>query len=35
VRREALGTNVLPLFPKFAERVGLVPDMAKISAAAE
>jgi predicted TIM-barrel fold metal-dependent hydrolase len=35
VQREALGTNVLPLFPKFAERIGMAPDMAKISAAAE
>lgn len=34
-QREALGTNVLPLFPKFAERIGLAPDKAKISVAAE
>jgi predicted TIM-barrel fold metal-dependent hydrolase len=34
-QREALGTNVLPLFPKFAERIGLAPDKAEISAAAE
>jgi hypothetical protein len=34
-QREAIGTNALPLFPKFAERIGLAPDRAKISAAAE
>jgi len=34
-QREALGTNVLPLFPKFAERIGLARDNAKIAAAAE
>lgn len=34
-QREAIGTNVLPLFPKFAERIALAPDRAKISAAAE
>ncbi|HEY1505694.1 MAG TPA: amidohydrolase family protein [Stellaceae bacterium] len=34
-QREALGTNVLPLFPKFAERIGLARDKANLSAAAE
>lgn len=33
-QRDAIGTNALPLFPKFAERIGLAPDRAKISAAA-
>jgi|SRR5579864_2227901 len=35
VQREAIGTNALPLFPKFAERIGMAPDKAAISAAAE
>jgi 6-methylsalicylate decarboxylase len=34
-QREAIGTNALALFPKFAERIGLAPDKAKIFAAAE
>jgi len=34
-QRDAIGTNVLKLLPKFAERIGLAPDSAKISAAAE
>jgi 6-methylsalicylate decarboxylase len=34
-QREAIGTNALPLFPKFAERIGLAPDKANISVAAE
>jgi hypothetical protein len=34
-QREAIGTNVLPLFPKFAERIGLATDRAKMFAAAE
>jgi len=34
-QREAFGTNVLPLFPKFAARIGLASDKATISAAAE
>jgi predicted TIM-barrel fold metal-dependent hydrolase len=34
-QREAFGTNVLPLFPKLAARIGLAPDKAVISVAAE
>jgi predicted TIM-barrel fold metal-dependent hydrolase len=34
-QRDALGTNMLPLFPKFAARIGLASDSAKLSAAAE
>ena len=34
-QREALGTNVLPLFPNFAARIGLAPSNAAVSAAAE
>jgi hypothetical protein len=33
-QREALGTNVLALFPKFAERIGALPREA-VAAAAE
>jgi hypothetical protein len=34
-QREAIGTNVLRLYPRFAKRIGMTADQAAVSVAAE